>query len=106
MPAAPVTYPVKGRLLVKTGQPVQGGVVQIVSTGAVPMSAMGEVRPDGTFELTVLSQAGEKFSGAQAGEYTVTYIPVMSEAQTEQPVNLPQPITIEARENTLELRLP
>jgi hypothetical protein len=30
----------------------------------------------------------------------------MSAAQTETPIDLPQPITIEARENVLELRLP
>ena len=102
----PVTHPVKGRLLDKAGQPVTGGALQIVSSNDIPVSAMGEVRPDGTFELAVLSKSGQKLAGAEAGQYKATYIPVMSAAQTEAPIDLPQPITIEARENVLELRLP
>ena len=102
----PTTHAVKGRLLTSSGQPVKGGALQIVSADAVPKSAMGEIREDGSFELATMNASGQKFPGAEAGTYTATYIPVMSEAQTEQPIDLPQPVTIEARENTLDLRLP
>ena len=102
----PTTHIVKGRLLTSAGQPVKGGALQIVTADATPKSPMGEVGDDGSFELRTLNDRGQKFPGAQAGTYTATYIPVMTEAQTEQPIDLPQPVTIEARENTLELRLP
>jgi hypothetical protein len=102
----PATHPVKGRLLDTAGQPVTSGMIQIVTSDAIPKSATGEIRSDGSFELATMNDRGEKFPGAEPGQYSATYIPAMSAAQTEQPVSLTQPVTIEARENMLELRLP
>lgn len=103
---APATYPVNGKLKTRAGTPVDNGVIQLVATSGEPKTASGEIQPDGAFELSVMTGDGQKFVGAEEGEYRVTYIPRMSEAQTEVPVDLPQPVKIVPGENKLELKLP
>lgn len=102
----PVTQPAKGTLISRAGQPVNNGMIELVATSGEPKTASAEVKADGSFELSVMTADGQKFAGAEEGEYRVTYIPRMSEAQTEVPVDLPQPVKIVPGENKLELKLP
>lgn len=103
---APTTHPASGKLTTKGGEPIDNGLIQLVATSGEPKTASGEVKADGTFELGVMTGDGQKFAGAEEGEYRVTYMPRMSEAQTEVPVDLPQPVKIVPGENRLELKLP
>jgi hypothetical protein len=100
------THPSRGKVVGKSGQPVSGGLIELVSGDNVPKSARGEVGADGSFTLSVIDAAGKKFDGAEEGEYRVTYIPQMSAQQTEAPVNLPNKVTIRPGSNELELKLP
>jgi hypothetical protein len=100
------TQPSRGKLVNKSGQPVSSGLIELVSGDHVPKSARGEVRVDGSFTLSVTDAAGKKIDGAEEGEYNVTYIPRMSDQQSEAPVNLPSKVKIRPGLNELELRLP
>jgi hypothetical protein len=102
----PVVHPVKGKLVNKAGQPVTEGMIEIVTVAGDPKSARGALAADGSFGLSVMTVEGTKYDGAEEGEYRVTYIPRMSEQQTEQPVTLPKTVKIVPGENQLELRLP
>jgi hypothetical protein len=102
----PVVYPVKGKLVDKAGKPVTEGMIELVTIAGEPRSARGELASDGSFSLSVMTVEGTKYEGAEEGEYRATYIPRMSEQQTEQPVSLPKNIKIAAGSNNLDLRLP
>ena len=104
---APTTQPVAGKLLSKAGQPVAEGSIEFVSIGAIPVRATADVQVDGSFSLTTMTADGKKYPGAEAGEYKVTYYPVMrSEGQSEVPVTLRGTQKIVAGSNDLNLRLP
>lgn len=102
----PLTQPAQGKLLTKSGQPVTSGMIEFASNDGAAKSARSEIKSDGTFVLEVMDAEGKKYAGAEEGTYRVTYIPQMTEAQTEVPVNLPKPVKIVAGENTLTLKLP
>ena len=66
------------------------GSIEFVSTGATPSRATSEIAADGSFSLSLMTADGKKYSGAEEGEYAVTYYPVMkSQAQSEAPIPLP-----------------
>jgi len=94
----PTTYTVTGKVLGKGGQPVSIGDLTFQSTMQPKWRARAALRPDGTFTLETLVE-GNKIPGVIAGPHDVTYYPPMSAAQTEVPINLPLPITVEARNN-------
>lgn len=52
-----------------------------------------------------MNAEGAKFTGAEPGEYRVTYYPLMSAAQTEVPIILPKSQRVEAQPNELHLQL-
>jgi hypothetical protein len=69
--------------------------------------ATADVSADGTFSLTTMTADGKKHPGAEAGEYKVTYYPVMrSENQSEAPVALRGTQKTVAGSNELNLKLP
>jgi hypothetical protein len=94
----PPTYPVSGKVVSRSGQPITNGSIGFQSKNNIEWSANGEIQPDGSFSLTTLVD-GQKVPGAAEGEHEVTYYPLMSEAQTEVPVTLPKPITVEAKQD-------
>lgn len=100
------TQPVQGKLLNPPGQPITTGMIEFAAAGGEAKRATGQLQPDGTFTLTAMDINGNKFSGAEEGTYRVTYYPVMTEAQTEQPVTLPDKVTVKAGTNTFDLKLP
>jgi hypothetical protein len=81
-------------------------MVELVSEGSTPRLSNGDLQADGKFELSTSNTSGQRFSGAEAGTYRATYIPVMSAEQTETPYTWPNPIQIESRDNQLQLKLP
>ena len=101
----PQTFPVKGQLLTKAGAPVSGGSIEFNSTSPVGKRAFSAIGQEGTFELVVMDIEGTKFPGAEEGTYSVTYIPIQTDAQ-EAPVRLPKPVTVKPEENQFELKLP
>jgi hypothetical protein len=60
------TSPVTGKVVYADGQPVAGGTV-IFTSAATKTTATGEIKPDGTFQLTTESTG----DGAAPGEYSV-----------------------------------
>lgn len=76
----PETYKVIGKI-VYDGQPVKSGVVQLLPEGG-GNSAIGNLQPDGTFQLTTFKQN----DGACPGTYTVT-IQAMPEEDADDPMS-------------------
>lgn len=99
------TFPAKGKLLTKTGEPVTTGAIEFLATSPAGKRAFGAIGPDGTFELVVMDIEGTKFPGAEEGTYAVTYIPIQTDAQ-EAPIRLPATVTVKPEENQFELKLP
>lgn len=66
-PDAP--QPVSGNVSVKGGSPLRKGVVRFTNVAGKKNSAIGEIDPSGSFQL---SSTG-KNDGVPAGDYTVTF---------------------------------
>jgi hypothetical protein len=60
-------YPVSGSVLLADGKPLTTGSVYFVPKGDLPVTPVGEIKPDGTFSL-ITGGSGE---GAPAGDYKV-----------------------------------
>ena len=102
----PDTHPVIGKLLDKSGQPITKGMLEFsMLQGTLPKTSTAELNVDGTFSLSTFNTAGVRFSGAEPGEYRVTYYPLMSAAQSEVPITLRKSQRVEAKANELTLRL-
>lgn len=102
----PTTYPVTGRVVTGTGEPVRGGAIQFQSTKDSKATAICEIQPDGTFSLSYpYEPARKRLPGTIAGPHKVTIIPAMSESQTAVQTDLPQTYTVEPRENHFTITL-
>ncbi len=103
----PQTYPVRGRVVYKGGGPLAGGVVQFQARSDPRLLTNGETDADGNFALTT-HVGGRKLPGAVAGEHQVTVVPPMPADQSAEPIVLPQPYTVQAKENffTIEVAKP
>jgi hypothetical protein len=104
-PPPPKTFPVTGKVVTKAGTPVVGGMVEFQSKTNKLLSVTSEIQPDGTFSLTS-RRDGQKFPGAEEGEYEVTLFPPMTASQTTVPQTLPKPVKVEPKENNLTLTAP
>jgi hypothetical protein len=82
------TAPVKGTLTYK-GKPVPNGTITFIPEGNGP-AATGEIRPDGTFELTTY----KKGDGAVLGKHTVMIVAIQDQSDRlpEDRSPLPPPI--------------
>ena len=100
----PAMHPVEGKVLYKTGQPMNGGTVKFQSTTDTTLSTAGEIQPDGSFSLTTFAEK-ERVKGAPPGEYRVTVIPALGKEHAVQPIMLPKPYKVEARDNTFTITL-
>jgi hypothetical protein len=63
------TYPVKGQVLLADGRPVTAGQIEFRAKDR-PVSAIGFIQPDGTFELSFRRAA----DGAVPGTYTAALV--------------------------------
>jgi hypothetical protein len=83
-PSAAGTYPVKGRVLLGDGQPLNSGRIVLVADDAQRPQAYGEIKPDGTFTLTT----SKPDDGAVPGQYKVRLEP--AEENLEIPATAPR----------------
>jgi hypothetical protein len=68
----PEAYPVKGKILLSSGQPLRSGRVVFHPKGQLAgVEPFAEIEPDGTFTLTTY----KLHDGAVPGHYVVTVIP-------------------------------
>ena len=91
---------------------VSGGVVRFSPDPDKPdFLVNSEVGADGRFKLSTVrttDSQGERRHGAAAGKYRVTFTPKLGDQTSgyKAPVTLPTPVTVEAKENDLTIRLP
>ena len=105
----PPLHPATGKV-VRGGQPVTGGSLRLQADPEDPdVVVTAEVKPDGSFELqTMHAQSQKRGPGAPAGTYRVTYFPPMGDqtaGPTPEPVEVRQPQTIQAGQNSLTIDL-
>ena len=67
----PKVFPVKGKVLLASGQPLSGGMITFHPKTKLGTDAWGEIGTDGSFQLTTIV----KNDGASPGSYTVTVDP-------------------------------
>ena len=106
----PPLHPTTGTLT-RNGQPVKGGSLRFHATGGTDANTLvtAEVGADGTFTAHTVSGVGKavgRAAGAPAGKYQVTYTPLAEAQSVASTVDLPDPVTVEAKANVLQLKLP
>jgi hypothetical protein len=106
----PALHPTTGTLT-RNGQPVKGGSLRFHVTGGADANTIvsAEVGTDGAFTVHTVSGAGKavgRSAGAPAGKYQVTYTPLADSQSATSTVDLPDPVTVEAKANVLVLKLP
>lgn len=106
-PPPPKTYPVRGSVAYRGGQPLSDGVIQFQLESDPTLTTKGDIGPDGTFELVTLFQNGQ-LQGAVKGQYRVTVIPRMANNKPVPIFQLPGAYTVKAGDNsfTIELEKP
>ena len=103
-PSLPETYAVTGTLVEPDGSPVKEGTLTLKSESDPSLTVTGAIDPGGTFELVTI-MASERESGAPAGRYEVTFVRPLDGGQGAEVVPL-EPVTLEAKETELSLRVP
>jgi hypothetical protein len=111
----PKTYPASGSVVYKGGKPMTGGLIHFLSADDPLMRVMGTIANDGSFTLTTVKDTA-KADGAPEGTYRVLVQPPMASDARDKvpdghkavlPIELPQPVKLEPRENTaIKIDLP
>lgn len=101
----PPTFPVVGTVVDSKGNPQSGGSIEFVANDNQDLLAVSNVAEDGSYELSTYLN-GEKAMGAVAGEHTVTVYTQQIEHGDSSTITLQTPITVEAGDNELEIKLP
>ena len=108
-PEGPSTFPVKGKVVTSKGAWQGGnGTVEFRSVdGSFQGVAMGQIQPDGSFELGTSSSHGRS-PGAVVGKQLVTImLSDPKDAQMVRTVTIPEPVTVKAKDdNYFELTVP
>ena len=116
-PTLPETYPVRGKAVFSDGQPVPGGAIKFESQSDATVVANGQINRDGTFTLRTF-KVGIHAPGAIAGPHRITVIFPDGFAGGSRArvggmtaggapsVVLPDPCTIQPRDNELTLTIP
>ena len=99
----PETFPVSGKVVSRTGQPLAGGSIQFQSRVDPAISAIGEIDSDGSFSLFTHVD-GNKLPGTIEGPHDVTVIPE-SDDQPQAPATLRKPYSVLPQENELTITL-
>lgn len=99
---APPLYPVKGQVL-NGGKTLSNGVVQFQPTQSGQPSALGEVQPDGSFELATIFE-GRRLAGAVAGQHqvVVNFSPT-GDGRSIMPTTMETPFTVQAGDNSIKI---
>lgn len=98
------THPVTGTVRFKNGGPVSQGTIQFLPVGHEAETTTAEINKDGTYALSTLPASGKRLPGAVEGKYKVTVV-IPLEGQNVHSVTLPQPVTVEPRENTIPVEI-
>ena len=100
------TFFAGGKVVVQGGEPLAGATVRFTSVTDPSVSLTGETDPAGTFSLSTI-KGNKKMSGAMPGEYRVTIYPAAREDhRVVQPVTIPRPEKVEARDNSYIFTVP
>jgi hypothetical protein len=83
----PKVYPVKGKVLLASGEPVSGGIITFHPKTTLGAEASGEIGRDGSFQLTTIV----KNDGAVPGSYTVSVNPYFKTAALPRSPRVPFP---------------
>jgi hypothetical protein len=83
----PKTYPVKGKVVYKDGQPLEGGQIEFRSIVRTSVTTNGEIKDDGTFTLRSHSDA-TTVPGAPTGAYNAIIVLPRPSRQTDAPAVL------------------
>ena len=73
----PKTYPVRGKVVFRDGEPMTGGTIQFQSEEKPRVAASSIIAADGTFELSSFV-AGARAPGAVPGRHRVIVLPPVS----------------------------
>jgi len=106
------TWPVKGAVVDQTGASLTSGVVRFFAKDELNQAdphliTSGPIQADGSFTVKT-HRKGFTYDGAVAGDYRLMVITDKKTAAGERvPVHyeLPEPSTIEPRENTLAIKI-
>jgi hypothetical protein len=110
----PKTYPVKGSVLYRGGQPMKGGMIQFTPAEQSAVRVSGAIGEDGTFSLFTIKDTA-KVAGAPPGEYHVDVLPPLSGQPKGQepaghvaamPIPLPGAYKVESKDNRIDVQLP
>jgi hypothetical protein len=102
----PTVYKVGGKVVDAAGQPVKGGTLQLQSQAMQNTTAIGDIQPDGTFQMRTMVD-GHRLDGVVAGAQKATYFPPMTEDQAAAiPRDLKDAVEIKAQDNDLTIKLP
>ena len=109
----PTVYPVKGKVVLASGEPVTGGFITFHPKTTLGAEASGEIGKDGSFQLTTIV----KNDGALPGSYTVSVDPFFKDGRRSAvpvsgiPPKFGAPETseltaeVEAKDNDLKIQL-
>jgi hypothetical protein len=103
-PVPPKTYPVTGLVSYKGGPALPGGVIQFQSESGSTLTTMGDIGPDGTFELVTLFE-NDRLKGAVEGRYQATVLPRMTDNRPVDIFQLPRPFTVKETDNYFAIEL-
>jgi hypothetical protein len=101
----PPTYPVKGKVVSRSGKVVTGTIV-FQPTIDTQMTCNSPLARDSTFSLSTLrTHDGSRADGAPAGEYLVTVFPESNSHHAGRPQTLPGTVVVKPQENTFEFEI-
>jgi hypothetical protein len=81
----PKTYPVKGTIVYKDGQPLEGGQVEFQPIVKSSVTVTGDIKYDGTFTVRSRNDAAT-VPGAPSGIYRINILPPATASPTDQAV--------------------
>lgn len=101
----PATHAVTGKVVQKDGQPyTAGGAIQFKSTVDTSRIATGEIKPDGSFSISLVHE-NNLLSGMAEGPHRVTVIGPSGADQVVPIYELKTIYTVEPKDNVLTIKL-
>jgi hypothetical protein len=93
-PTPPDTVPVKGKVLLPSGQPLRAGRVELIAKKSPPgFDAFGDIEPNGSFVLTSIKPD----DGAVPGDYVATISTMNYRAKGGNPKRIPNAAEVPRR---------
>lgn len=99
----PTTYPVTGTVVGTGGTKITAGAIQFQPIGDAKFTAMGNIQPDGTFNLQTNFVDGSYSPGAIPGSHRVTFYPYSQLHESIATYELARTVDVEAKDNTFEI---